>query len=254
MSEQQSVNEERIVCELKDAHGVMRILEVGAYRFLEFGESIEQSCVFMPDPAWLEYDYTRCMLLAALAHPEPQSALFLGLGAGSLVQASLKHLAVDDIEVIELREQLPALAQEHLGFKDDPRVFVRIGDALELIDSAEPADLIFMDLYTDSGPSSAHLAWNFLEKCQQRLQPGGWLIINQWAADDGKPMGAALLRGLYLRHYWELPVREGNVVLLVPKDLEQTLDLERLRDRVRALTPQLGYNLDGLLEGLRQAS
>jgi hypothetical protein len=35
-----------------------------------------------------------------------------------------------------------------------------------------------------------------------------------------------LLRGLYHRHYWELPVKEGNVILLVPADLEQALDME----------------------------
>ncbi|NON39086.1 spermidine synthase, partial [Klebsiella pneumoniae] len=90
--------------------------------------------------------------------------------------------------------------------------------------------------------------WKFLENCQQQLNPGGWLVFNQWATDDGKPLGAALLRGLYHRHYWELPVKEGNVILLVPADLEQVLDLEGLRARAEALAPQLGYSLDGLIK------
>ncbi len=99
-----------------------------------------------------------------------------------------------------------------------------------------------------------HLAWNFLQNCQQQLNPGGWLVINQWATDDGRPLGAALLRGLYHRHYWELPVKEGNVILLVPADLEQTLDLEGLRARAEALAPQLGYNLEGLIREIRPAT
>jgi len=246
--------EERLLAEVHDEHGVMRVLEVGAYRFLEFGEAIEQSCVFTADPSWLEYDYTRSMLLGALAHPAPESALFLGLGAGSLVQACLKFLPLEDVEVIELRPEVARLAGEYLGLREDPRLYIRIGDALQLLDSAEPADLIFVDLYTDTGPSAGHLAWAFLERCQQRLQPGGWLIINQWTGADGKPLGAALLRGLYHRHYWEIPLKEGNVVLLVPAALDQSLDLPGLAARARSLRARLGYSLDELLAGLRSAT
>jgi spermidine synthase len=143
---------------------------------------------------------------------------------------------------------------EYLGLADDPRLTIRIGDALELLSSAESADLIFVDLYTDTGPNVAHLAWNFLGDCQKRLNPGGWLVINQWASDDGKPLGAALLRGLYHRHYWECPVKEGNVILLVPADLDQSLDRDGLLARAEALAPQLGYSLRPLLEVLRPAS
>lgn len=246
--------QEQVLAQVEDAWGVIRVIEVGDYRFLEFGEAIEQSCVFMADPAWLEYDYTRAMLLGALAHPAPETALFLGLGAGSLTQACLKFLPLEDVEVIELRPDVVRLAQELLGLADDPRLYLRIGDALELLASTETADLIFVDLYTDVGPAAAHLAWNFLQACQQRLNPGGWLVINQWTATDGKPLGAALLRGLFHRHYWEIPVTEGNVVLLVPADLEQQLDVSALAARAAGLQDVLGYSLESLLAGLKEAS
>ncbi|WP_238474452.1 spermidine synthase [Pseudomonas cavernae] len=229
-------------------------MEVGDYRFLEFGEAIEQSCVFTPDPSWLEYDYTRAMLLGALAHPAPECALFLGLGAGNLTQACLKFLPLEDVEAIELRPDVPRLAMQYLGLDDDPRLTIRIGDAMELLATAESADLIFVDLYTDTGPGVGHLAWKFLESCQQRLNPGGWLVINQWACNDGKPLGAALLRGLFHRHYWECPVKEGNVVLLVPADLDQQLDLAALYSKAAAMAPQLGYSLKSLIDVLRPAS
>ncbi len=247
-------SDERLLAEVEDAFGVIRVWAVGEYRFLEFGQAIEQSCVFMPDPAWLEYDYTRAMLIGALCHEQPETALFLGLGAGNLTQACLAHLPLEDVECIELRPDVPRLAMEHMGLKDDPRLYIRIGDALALLPTAESADLVFVDLYTDQGPGVAHLAWRFLEQCQQRLNPEGWLIINQWASDDGKPLGAALLRGLYHRHYWELPVKEGNVILLVPADLNQALDIDAMRQRCAQLAPKLGYSLDYLLNALRPAS
>jgi len=245
---------ERVLAEVHDDFGMIRVLEVDEYRFLEFGDAIEQSCTFTADPAWLEYDYTRAMLIGALCHEAPESALFMGLGAGTLTQACMKFLPLEDVEAIELRPDVPRLAMEYMGLADDPRLYIRIGDALELLASAESADLIFVDLYTDTGPGVGHLAWNFLENCQQRLNPGGWLVINQWASDDGKPLGAALLRGLYHRHYWELPVKEGNVILIVPADLEQILDLDALNERAAVLAPQLGYSLASLIKVLRPAS
>lgn len=246
--------EEVLLEEVRDAWGVIRVLEVGDYRFLEFGEAIEQSCTFTRDPSWLEYDYTRAMLIGALCHSAPESALFLGLGGGTLTQACLEFLDLDDVEVIELRPEVPRLAIDHLGLADDPRLTIRIGDALELVGTAETCDLLFVDLYTDTGPAAAHLAWKFLEACQQRLNPGGWLVINQWGNDDGKPLGAALLRGLFHRHYWEIPVKEGNVILLVPADIEQTLDVAGLQARAEALAPRLRYSLQPLLDVLRPAS
>ncbi len=248
------LREERILAEVQDQFGLVRVLEVGDYRFLEFGDAIEQSCVFTRDPRWLEYDYTRAMLLGALCHERAETALFLGLGAGNLTQACLSFLELDDVEVIELRPDVPRLAMEYLGLADDPRLTIRIGDALELLDSAESADLIFLDLYTDTGPAVGHLAWKFLESCQAKLNPGGWLVINQWGTDDGKPLGAALLRGLYHRHYWEIPVKEGNVILLVPADLEQVLDPVELSARAAELAPRLGYSLQSLIDVLRPAS
>lgn len=246
--------QEELLAEVRDEFGLIRVLQVGDYRFLEFGAAVEQSCVFMRDPSWLEYDYTRAMLMGALCHSAPETALFLGLGAGTLTQACLEFLPLQDVEAIELRPAVPDLAMRYLGLQDDSRLYVRIGDAVELLETAETADLIFVDLYTDVGPAAAHLAWTFLKRCQEKLNPDGWLIINQWGTDDDRPLGAALLRGLFHRHYWECPVKEGNVVLLVPAALEQALDEDGLRRRAAHLAPRLGYSLDPLIAALRPAS
>ncbi|MBO3274498.1 spermidine synthase [Pseudomonas schmalbachii] len=247
------MSQDHLVVEEFDAFGVIRIVEQGGYRYLEFGDEVEQSCVRIADPAWLEYDYSRAMLLGALCHARPKRALFLGFGAGSVTQACLKYLPLQEVEAIEVRPAIPRLAREYLGLADDPRLNLRIGDAVEELENCEPADLIFLDLYTDTGPAPAHLAWGFLGACRERLRPGGWLVINQWTADDGKPLGAALLRGRYHHHYWECPVPEGNVIMFVPASLDQELDLPGLKQRAAALEPRLGYPLQGYIESLRPA-
>ncbi len=246
--------ERRIIVEETDEFGVIRVVEVNGYRYLEFGDRFEQSCVLYDNPLYLKYDYTRAMLLASLCHEHPETALFLGLGAGSLTEVCLATLPLEDVEVLELREPLPRIAMEHMAMTDDPRLTIRIGDALELIDTAETADLIYLDMYTDMGPSAGHLAWGFLTKCQNKLNPGGWLIINQWATLDGSPLGAALLRGLFYRHYWEIPVKEGNVILLVPYSFEQSPSIPLLREQAARIGEELGYDISYLIDAIRPAS
>lgn len=242
------------LAEVHDDYGVIRVVQAGDYRFLEFGDEVEQSCSYVPDPAWLEYDYTRAMLLGALLPTQVERVLFLGLGGGNLTAACLKHLPLKAVEAVELRPAVPQLAREFLGLVDDPRLSIHIGDARERLADCAPADVIYLDLYTDTGPASAHIAWGFLEACREQLRPGGWLVINQWSATDGKPLGAALLRGLFRHCYWECPVTEGNVILFVPASNEQTLDQQRLYERASALATCVGYGFDGYIGDLRPAS
>lgn len=246
--------EKRILTQETDEYGVISVVEDNGFRYLQFGNDVEQSCVLYANPLWLKYDYTRAMLLGSLCHVHPETALFLGLGAGSLTEACLAVLPLEDVEVLELREALPRLAMDYFGMSDDPRLTIRIGDALELIDSAETADLIFLDMYSDSGPSVGHLAWNFLQTCQDKLNLGGWLIINQWATLDGRPLGAALLRGIFYRHYWEIPVKEGNVILLVPSSFEQSPSIPLLRLQAERVADMLGYDISYLIDVIRPAS
>jgi spermidine synthase len=243
------------IAEAEDAHGRILVEQKGSMRYLVFGEDSEQSAVCMRFPLRLQYEYSRAMLLGALCHDAPETALFMGLGAGALVRSCLDALpGLFDAEVIELRPEVVRLAQQYMGFKDDERLTLRVGDALELLESAEQADLVFLDLYNEQGPSRAHMAWDFLAGCQARLSPGGWLVINQWALLDSKPLATPLLQGLFAGHYWEVPVTEGNVILLIPASTEQNLPVEQLRTRAAAVGKRQGHDLLSLVNNIRLAS
>jgi hypothetical protein len=51
-----------------------------------------------------------------------------------------------------------------------------------------------------------------------------------------------------------VPVKEGNVVLIIPADIEQALDVQHLREQDARLAPLLGYSLASLLTAMRPAS
>lgn len=236
----------------QDEYGRIWVGEKGSVRHLVFGEDSEQSAVCMQNPLRLQYEYSKAMLLGALCVDEPETALFMGLGAGALVRSCLAALpSLYDAEIIELRSEVARLAEQYLGFQQDERITLRIGDALALLDSAEQADLVFLDLYSEEGPSRAHLTGDFLLDCRAKLSDKGWLVINQWALLDNTPLACSLLYDVFDGHYWELPVVEGNVIVLVPASNDYNLPVERLRQRATAVGQQQGYDLLGLLQQIR---
>lgn len=238
--------------EVEDAYGRICVEGKGSKRYLVFGEDAEQSAVCIRSPLRLEYEYSRAMLLGALCHPQPETALFLGLGAGALVRSCLDAIpSLFDVEIVELRAEVLRLAQKHMRFVEDERMTIRVGDALELLESAEKADLVFLDLYTEEGPSKGHMTWEYLARCQEKLSEGGWLIINQWALRDNKPVASMLLQGLFEGHYWELPVAEGNVIVMVPDCTTQNLPVEQLRLRAAEVGKRQGYDMLPLLHNIR---
>lgn len=249
------MSDEQLLAERHDEWGVLRVVEVGEYRFLEFGDdAVEQSCTLIADAAWLEYDYTRAMLLGALLPDAVNRLLFLGLGAGSLTMACRRCWPQAQCEVVELRPAVVELAYSLMGLEPDARLSVQIGDAVNTLPHCQAADVVFLDLYTEQGPAAAHVSSQFLRDCHAHVRPGGWLVINQWSTTEGKPVGAALLRGIFGRDYWECPLLEGNVVLFIPAESEAALPHARWLARIESLIPQLGYDPSLLLERLRVAS
>ncbi|MCD6671595.1 MAG: adenosylmethionine decarboxylase [Burkholderiaceae bacterium] len=73
---------------------------------------------------------------AALAHPNPTSALVIGGGDGGSTEELLKHPSMRRVVLAELDAEVIRVAREHLqnvhrGAFDDPRVELRIGDGWE---------------------------------------------------------------------------------------------------------------------------
>ena len=253
MTDQETLLEKR-----RDDYGTLRITENReGYRFLYFGEQTEQSCIFLADPAWLEYDYTRAMLLGTFwCRSNPQMTL-LGLGGGALANCLVRHFAPAGVRVVELRGEVLALAREWLGLSADPRLEVSIGCAEKHIAAAPTScDLLCVDLYMEGGLSRLQLQADFFAACQRALRPGGVLVINQWQmGETGLPYAAAMLRDLFGDSYLQVQVEEGNIILFVPAAGDPPLALDRsaLGAWAAGLEPQLGYSLAPYIRDLSRA-
>lgn len=250
---------EALLVQRRDDYGALRITENSeGYRFLYFGSLTEQSCVFMPDPAWLEYDYTRAMQLANFWVPAPARMTLLGLGGGALANSLLRHFDPQQVTAVELRSEVVTLAREWLGLSEDPRLQVRTGCAERYIDSAPAScDLLFVDLYMEGGLSRLQLQSGFFHKCQQALRPGGVLVINQWQmGESGLPYGASLLNELFGDQYLQVQVEEGNILLFIPAAGQPPLNLDRpaMHDWAAGLQQRLGYSLQPYINNLHRAA
>ncbi|WP_373188144.1 spermidine synthase [Halopseudomonas sp.] len=252
----EDVPPEQILEEIRDDFGTLRVTEAGAYRFLYFGEQTEQSCTFTPDPAWLEYDYTRAMLLALFWQPRPQKVTLLGLGGGSLANCVLTHFAPGQVTAVELRPAVVDAGFRWLGLSQDSRLNIKIGCAEQYInESPASCDLLFVDLYLEGGISRLQLQAEFFARCHQALRPGGLLVINQWQlGESGQPYAGRMLQQLFGDAYLQVPVEEGNILLLVPESGQLFLEKLALRAWADDLEPQLGYSLRPYIEALRRAS
>lgn len=247
MTGQPTAPAEILLERVQDAYGEISVTELGHYRFLHFDDDCEQSCLYRPEPGWLEYDYNRVMLLAGLLHPAPKRALLLGLGAGSLVHAALEYLPLRQLDSIELRAEVVRLAQDWFDLPSDPRFGIQLGDARLLIPHQPQVDLLWLDLYIDDGPNALQSQPEFLRTCLDRLTDNGWLILNQWSDPDGRPQQEAQLQQAFGQHYWRCPVEDGNQLLMVPKTASQWPDFEQVAERAARLTAKLGYDLAAYL-------
>lgn len=245
--------EETVVETVLDDFGRLRVTEAFPYRFLYFGESTEQSCCYLPDPAWLEYDYTRAMLLGLFwAKAQPEMTL-LGLGGGSLANCLLQHFAPRQVTAVELRPAVVELAVQWLGLSADPRLQLVRGCADDYVHrQAASCDLLFVDLYMEGGLSRLQLEADFFRACLGALRPHGVLIINQWQQrDNNEPFAVDMLRDVLGPAVLRTEVEEGNILLFVPASGELELDPLAMQQWADDLEAQLGYSLRPFIRTLR---
>jgi spermidine synthase len=166
----------------QDAYGEINVYQGEDRRSLCFGTPVEQSSMLLSDPAQLQFDYTRAMMLAPLFTPPPRLALVLGLGGGSLARALHRHFPRCRITAVEQRAAVVEVARQWFELPDDHRLGVHVGDAQGFLAERQPsAELIFADLYDGEGMDAQQMATEFFALCRQSLSPGGVAAFNLWS-------------------------------------------------------------------------
>jgi spermidine synthase len=123
-------------------------------------------------------------VLAATIHPNPRTALVIGLGTGSTAGWLGAVPTIERVDVVELEPVVLRVAHDFAAVNHDvlknPKVHIQIADAREvLLTSRQHYDIIFSE---PSNPFRAGIAslftQEFYQAVSQRLAPGGMFV--QW--------------------------------------------------------------------------
>lgn len=208
------IDQANLIFTTGDDEGEIHVYEDARFRYLTFGNAVEQSCLDLANPVRLEHVYTQAMMLALLLGERPRSALLLGLGGGSLARALR---AVDRglrITGVERRAAVIEAAQRHFQLPEDRRFEALCREAEDFLRSDEGCHgLILADLYLAEGMHPGQVAAEFLTLCHERLAQTGLLVLNQWASEFRSNRAAfETLSRIFDGRVLTLHVQGGNIV------------------------------------------
>ncbi|MBU4610441.1 fused MFS/spermidine synthase [Achromobacter sp. GG226] len=212
-----------------------------------------QTCQALNDPQHMVFAYSRMMMSALFAHPDPRRILVIGLGGGTLSRALVDVLPEAQVDTVEIDPAVLKVATEHFGFAQGPRQTVHIADGRAFVEQAAAQgrqyDLIFLDAFDVTYIPPHLLTREFLTLVRERLAPGGILAANTFTASGLYAQESSTYAAVFGRFY---NLRESNRVIIAARD---TLpDAKALRARAQALAPRLapyGIDVNAQLQGFR---
>ena len=182
-------------------------------------------------------------LVGALLHPEPRTALVIGLGTGSSAGWLADVPGIERVDVVELEPAVRRVAQwmapVNRNALDNPRLRLLFGDAREhLLTTPETYDVLFSE---PSNPYRAGISSlftrEFYRAAADRLEPAG--IFLQWLqayeVDSSVIRTAYATLGSIFPHVETWRVHSTDL-LLVASETPIVHDVERIRRRT-AETP-----------------
>lgn len=197
-----------------DDQGEVHVYEDGRFRYLTFGNEVEQSCLDLADPTRLVHVHTQAMMLPCLLSPQIDDVLLAGLGGGSLARALRHCRPVARIVGIEQREAVVSVAQEWFDLPADRRLRVELCEAGDFLARSDArVDLILSDLYLAGGVDPRQNQTDFLGNAHRCLTPRGVLVVNQWASEfAGNGEASRLLSEIFEDRVLQLHVQGGNII------------------------------------------
>jgi predicted membrane-bound spermidine synthase len=152
------------------------------------------------------WDYVHYLKSIGSVLPPGSRVLLLGLGGG-LTARNMQAIG-HTVDSVELDERIPSIARDYFGL--DSRSKVIVDDGRHYIRSTrERYDLIVFDVYQAEIPPAHMLTVETFRELQQRLNPGGFVLISY----TGFVSGSA---GYGARSIYKTLLEAGYQVRLIP--------------------------------------
>ncbi|MCC6208392.1 MAG: fused MFS/spermidine synthase [Gammaproteobacteria bacterium] len=152
------------------------------------------------------WDYMHYLKTVGSLLPPGARVLLLGLGGG--VTARNLQAVGHDVDSVELDPRIPDIARRYFGLSPDSKVIV--DDGRHYIRSTRQRyDLIVIDVYQAEIPPAHMLTVETFRELQQRLNPGGFVVISYTGFLTGST-------GYGARSIYRTLLEAGYTVNLIP--------------------------------------
>lgn len=241
--------EGQLIAQVRDDWGWLHVVDHGDCRYLYFGAPYEQTCIRKDKPHQLVHAYARAMMLG-LALGDPQDVLMLGLGGGSLLHALRKACPAANVTVVELRQAVADIAQDHFQIELSADSLI-IADAKQQLRqfSAASCDLLFADLFYDNRMHPWQEQHKFFQQAKTVLRPDGWLVINFDAPRLTDSDSSLSLRDVFPTLF-SVTTRDDNQIVLA--SAQSGFELSDHLEKVDALGRLLEIPLLPLMKNVRE--
>lgn len=204
-------------------------------------EEFVQAILDLDHPEKLYLEYNRVSLLGAALHVgRVRSALFAGLGAGSLPGFFHRVLPGASVEAVEIDPAMIEVARTYFDF--DPKVPVHVKDARDYLRTARKRyDLLFVDCYIGSDVPRHLTTVEFLRLARARLTAHGVFVANLQGAPLN-PLFASMVetvRAVFPVVYLFTCGESSNVVVVATRD-KRRLGESALVERARRFEALIG--------------
>jgi spermidine synthase len=207
---------------------------------LRFGRynGTRQSCMNLANPDLLEFNYTRMMMGALYLNPNPQRALILGLGGGSLPNALRKLYPNLQLDVVEIDAAVIRVAKEYFGFKTSPLTRATEVDGRVFVKRAllQPTryDLIMLDAFDQEYIPEHMLTREFLTEVRDLLTEHGVLAANTFSSSRLYSYESITYQTVFGDFY---NLKDANRVILVRRNSLPALS--EIKRNAEAMTTKL---------------
>ncbi len=166
---------------IDEAFGPVVVADQGRIRHLKFGNRVKQGSVDLknPDAIYLKYQQ---MMLTVFDGGRYDRCLCLGLGAGSIPRYIHRNRLCRRLEVVEINPVVVDVARTYFDLPEE--ITVHHTDAADFVAATEQRfDLVFVDLFNQSGMPAAFKELSFYRRLYGRLTPNGAVVVNMWSSD-----------------------------------------------------------------------
>jgi spermidine synthase len=224
-------------------------------RSLHIGSDTVQSSMRLARPNDLELSYTRSMMAFLLFVPTPKKMLMIGLGGGSLAKFVYHRLPYTRTTAVEVSPRVLAVARQYFNVPaDDARFEVLVADGASYVERGDvTADVLAVDGYEADSHVESLATKSFYAACNERLAPGGMLVVNLWGGDKVFHTLLRRIENAFPEGTLCLPAeRPGNVIVLGFKDAPEPFRWSALTRAATDLEAHYGLEFPKFVAALRK--